>query len=222
MTASTSHRSIERLWTAMRLGVIPTGPDIRYHASMTAAGFAGGLLLLLLLPLALLGGRYVSQTEMPKDAPSPLTIVTTRPVLMGAEHLTRTNSRPAAVPARSEGLDAAVVLAADSPRVAPVGPAPPLTEIDADSRARQTKQLEKARDLIVAGDLQPARQLLAAPDMSGRPEAAFLLAESFDPNVLAAIGLTSARSEVERARVHYRRALELGLAAAERRLEALE
>jgi hypothetical protein len=53
------------------------------------------------------------------------------------------------------------------------------------------------------------------------PEAAYVLAETYDPNVLAALGITDIKAEVELARLFYERALGGGVIPARQRLEAL-
>ena len=82
--------------------------------------------------------------------------------------------------------------------------------------------LEEARALVVAGRVADARELLTQPDLETSAEAKYVLAETYDPNVLAALGITRIRAEPQRARALYEKALAEGLAAARHRIRALE
>jgi TPR repeat protein len=76
--------------------------------------------------------------------------------------------------------------------------------------------------LFRSGDVSGARLLLERAQGAGNAQAIFLLAETFDPNALAAIGAVGIRSDPARARELYGRALALGITAASARLDALK
>lgn len=82
--------------------------------------------------------------------------------------------------------------------------------------------VEVARRLIRSGDILAARQMLEQPELSQSGQALFMLAETYDPNVLAALGAVSVRAETPMARQYYEAALSQGVVAAAPRLEALE
>lgn len=82
-------------------------------------------------------------------------------------------------------------------------------------------RLEAARALVGEGDVLAARAVLAEAALASIPEAAYVIAETYDPNVLAALGITDVRAEVELARLFYERALTGGIDAARQRLEGL-
>jgi hypothetical protein len=109
------------------------------------------------------------------------------------------------------------------PALAPREPvaARPL-QAHAAPNAEQQRAIEEARDLIRAGQLQSARALLIDPRVADIGEAAFMLAETFDPNVLAALGITNVQADADAARHHYGAALAKGITAAAQRLEALQ
>ncbi len=94
---------------------------------------------------------------------------------------------------------------------------------DTADRARQViaEQISRGRRLIAKPDIPAARAALDEAVRAGEAEALFLLAETFDPNRLAALGVTDVRAEAERARHLYREALGKGLEAARARLEQL-
>ncbi len=82
--------------------------------------------------------------------------------------------------------------------------------------------LEDARRLIGEGDFPAARKVLENEAVASTPMARFLLAETFDPNFLAARGIRSVRAEVPRAVELYKEALDGGVDAARQRLNALK
>lgn len=81
--------------------------------------------------------------------------------------------------------------------------------------------IEVARAYIRSGNIVDARKHLSDPSLAGSGEAVFMLAETFDPNVLAALGVAGVQAEPAMARRLYETASGLGMTAAWRRLEAL-
>ncbi len=81
--------------------------------------------------------------------------------------------------------------------------------------------LERCEGLIAAGDIRGARQELAMAASAGSVNARFALAETFDPNVLAAWGLRDRVADAGTARVLYEQAFDAGDQRAEIRLAAL-
>ncbi len=79
-----------------------------------------------------------------------------------------------------------------------------------------------ARLMIESGDIASARAILSDAGLAGRAEAQFVLAETFDPNVLAAWGTRGIAADVEKARAHYQVALGLGQTTARERLKGLQ
>lgn len=99
---------------------------------------------------------------------------------------------------------------------APVEVAPPPPPVKPE-----VAMLDEARRLMGEGDVAAARRLLEDRTLANVPAARFLLAESYDPNFLAARGVRSVRAEVPRAIEHYKEALSGGIEAARQRLTAL-
>ena len=87
--------------------------------------------------------------------------------------------------------------------------------------ARAEALLDDARRLIGEGDFRTARSVLEDQAVAGMPDARFLLAETYDPNYLAARGVRTVRAEVPRAIELYRLALDGGIEAARQRISAL-
>jgi hypothetical protein len=98
-----------------------------------------------------------------------------------------------------------------------------ILEASADA-ARQSvaSKLEAVRGLIGEGDVLRARDALLDSDLVSEAEAVYLLAETYDPNVLAALGLVNVKAEVERARRLYEQALGGGFTGARQRLDNLQ
>lgn len=81
--------------------------------------------------------------------------------------------------------------------------------------------LAKARQHVEKGDISGARELLSGAD-EGSGAAVFALAETYDPNMLAAWGTRGVAADVARARALYRKAQGLGAERAQARLDALK
>ena len=117
----------------------------------------------------------------------------------------------AAVPAVSEPAVAA-------PAVAAPAVAPPPREIDADEL---TTLLKRAKASLAAGDIPVARLLLERA-ANVEPSAAFLLAETYDPDVLGTPDTRSITPDPAAARLWYLRAAQLGSTDAQQRLAQLQ
>ncbi len=76
--------------------------------------------------------------------------------------------------------------------------------------------------MIVSGDIQTARAALARAASDGHPGARFALAETYDPNMLAAWGRREPVADVAVARALYAQSLEAGDERARQRIESLK
>lgn len=81
--------------------------------------------------------------------------------------------------------------------------------------------LVQARKRLESGDVPGAREVLAADATTSGP-VLFALAETYDPNMLAAWGSRGVSADVQRARALYGKALDLGFGRAMARLDALK
>ena len=122
--------------------------------------------------------------------------------------------------AREAAREAAPVMpavreAAPPPREA----APPARRIDRDELAAL---LKRAKGLLAIGDITSARLLLERAADAQEPEAALMLAGTYDPQVLGSQDLRSVASDPATARLWYQKAAELGSADARRRLGQLQ
>ncbi len=125
------------------------------------------------------------------------------------------------------------VAATLEPRTAPVAALPPAVEtppvvvpppvVRAEPpRPRVEDLLAQAERLIESGDVVAARGMLAASETLAPGPIMFALAETFDPNMLAAWGTRGVTADVTKAKSLYVRARELGVARAQMRLDQLK
>jgi hypothetical protein len=112
-------------------------------------------------------------------------------------------------------------VAALKPAVVEMTPAPAEPTPAQVAAVKAEALLENARRLIGEGDFRTARSVLEDQTVSAMPTARFLLAETYDPNYLAARGVRTVRAEVPRAIELYRLALDGGVEAARQRISAL-
>ena len=84
------------------------------------------------------------------------------------------------------------------------------------------RTIADARDLLLVGRVHDARKVLAEAAVQATPEGAFALAETYDPNVLAANDIRGVNAEVDHARRLYTTALIGGIEGARQRLAALQ
>jgi len=102
----------------------------------------------------------------------------------------------------------------------------PVSLASSDARMAEARRVEEilaqASRRVGSGDVIGARDMLAAAEDGAQGPVTFALAETYDPNMLAAWGSRGVTSDVVRARALYRKALELGVTRANMRLEALK
>ncbi len=112
-----------------------------------------------------------------------------------------------------------VVAAAPPIAAPPVIAAPPARKIGADELATL---MTRAKGLLAAGDIPPARLLLERAADAQEPGAALLLAQTYDPAVLGTQDARNITADPALARTWYQRAAQLGSADAQRRLSQLQ
>jgi hypothetical protein len=95
--------------------------------------------------------------------------------------------------------------------------APPADQPKADDRLTS-----RADELLRKGDVSGARLLLERALDNRNARAAFLMGETFDPNVLTKLRVLGIRGDATKAREFYAQALALGMTEARMRMEALK
>lgn len=169
----------------------------RFHVAMGLVGFIGGLVVVVPIVQWLASMQLAGRSSVPTPAGLATAIgadLTRKPALVSAPTLADREPQPAPAPIRQTRA----------------------------TTAGHAESLEAARSLIRNGRIAVARELLARDDLVETGEAAFILAETYDPNVLAALGVTSVPADAGAARRLYDAALAKGISAAAQRLDALE
>jgi TPR repeat protein len=81
--------------------------------------------------------------------------------------------------------------------------------------------LRRGQDMLKFGDIPAARVALRRAAEAGNPEAAFILASTFDPNVLREAGVIGFAPDLGQALSWYEKASALGSEKAKRSIERL-
>ncbi|WP_262030395.1 hypothetical protein [Microvirga sp. Mcv34] len=100
--------------------------------------------------------------------------------------------------------------------------AEPKVSAPAEAPRGDDRLTSRAEELFRKGDVSGARLLFERALDGGHARAAFLLAETYDPNVLSRLGVRGIRGDAAKARDYYARARAMGIAQAGERLEALK
>ena len=137
-------------------------------------------------------------------------------------------ARPAEKPPESAAQF--VTGSVEPPRSAPVEvkssfpppvPVIPSARLIDPNKARIDELLAQAAQRIESGDVVSAREMLASADDGAQGPVSFALAETYDPNMLAAWGTRGVAADAAKAREIYHKAFDLGVAQAQKRLDAL-
>ncbi|WP_114943234.1 hypothetical protein [Microvirga calopogonii] len=127
----------------------------------------------------------------------------------------------ASLPEAIQPLPLGTATAAPTKTEAPSGPEPK-AGASAEAPRVDDRLMKRAEELFRKGDVSAARLLFERAMDGGNARAAFLLAETFDPNVLSRLGVLGIRGDAGKAREYYARARALGIAQAGERMEALK
>ena len=121
-----------------------------------------------------------------------------------------------------------VTASIEQPRPAPIEAEPPpqvpviaTARLIDPNKARIDGLLAQAAQRIDGGDITGAREMLQGADDGGQGAVFFALAETYDPNMLAAWGTRGVAADADKARALYHKAFDLGVAQAQKRLDAL-
>jgi len=123
-------------------------------------------------------------------------------------------------PAPAAAAPAPAPLSAISPvAVLPPAAAPqPARQVDPEEMANL---MQRAKSFLTSGDLMSARLLLERAAEMQVADAALLLAQTYDPDVLGTADVRNTTPEPAKARAWYQKAAQLGSADAQRRLAQL-
>ncbi|HEX5999528.1 MAG TPA: hypothetical protein VFZ16_09050 [Hyphomicrobiaceae bacterium] len=163
-------------------------------------------------------GTGTIAVAVPESAPPPS--------VHPPQHVSPPNPQEPAAPPRREATPPAPT-PPQPPKIAAPAPADLSSSLKIeDLLAQVTPQrveqlLISARRLIREGDIQAAREMLEVPETESSGVLTFMLAETYDPNVLSAT-LRGTLADPEHARQLYRKARELGDNRAQQRLDVLK
>jgi hypothetical protein len=101
----------------------------------------------------------------------------------------------------------------------PAVAAPPARRIDSDQLATM---MQRAKSMLAVGDIASARLLLERVAEAPDANAALMLAQTYDPQVLGTSDVRNITPEPAKARAWYQKAAQLGSADAQRRLAQLQ
>jgi hypothetical protein len=197
----------------------------RQQIGAAALGLVAGLMVVVPAVLWLsgwLGGpqtraasaRQVASTErMPEIKAAEV-----RPVRVQVRPVEQPEPAAQYVPTTAEPRPVAVVappVIEHTPPPAPPAKVEPPAPKPEDILAQAVRRIE-------TGDILGAREVLAASDTVKSGPVTFALAETYDPNMLAAWGARGVSADVVRARSLYFKARDLGVARAQLRLDQLK
>ncbi len=118
----------------------------------------------------------------------------------------------------SPGAGSAIV----APGLGAVTAAPPPAQVRRLDPDELAGIMKRAKSLLAAGDIPPARLLLERAAEAQEPAAALMLAQTYDPHVLGTKDIRNINADPAAARNWYRRAAQLGSSEAQRRLDQLQ
>jgi hypothetical protein len=169
-------------------------------------------------PTRLSGPASQTQGTMAARAPQQVAMLPSREDISSAYQAALQNraSAPASTaPLAAISPVAVVPPAAPPPAAAPPQPAQP---IDAEEVANL---MQRAKTFLASGDLMSARLLLERAAELQQADAALLLAQTYDPDVLGTSDVRNTTPEPAKARAWYQKAAQLGSTDAQRRLAQL-
>jgi hypothetical protein len=191
-----------------------------FNDQLRAAALGFGTGLVLVVPAVLLLTGKLGDLSLPSTS---LTGART-----GVPHVREATPQPASPPPLAEEpvkvqqlTVPTVSIAAAKPAsdAQPTAVAAPLPEAKAPAWGDTIREAEQR---IAQGNILGARELLGEPVSAEHGEALLLMAETFDPNMLAAWGVRDVVADAPRAKALYARALKAGVERARGRLQALE
>ncbi len=205
------------LWTKGRIDPVGSVAQIAANFGLAAASPKAAVMTEVREPVVEVVRTVPRLESMPVSVPATVSVPVgvARPAPMPAAAVQEPAAAPASVAALKPALAETPSVIVSTP---PVAPAP----VVLSEAAKAEALLEDARRLVGDGDFRTARSVLEDQLVSSMPAARFLLAETYDPNYLAARGVRSVRAEVPRALELYRLALDGGIEAARQRINALK
>jgi len=201
--------------------------DERWYRQQVGAavlGLAAGLMVVVPAVLWLSGWLGGPQTRASTARQQPAAEQTTAEIKTADVKPVRVQVRPVE---RSE-VTAQYVAATIEPRPIMIETPPLVEQVPAPvpqaepPRPRGEELVAQAERRIASGDIVGAREVLASNEAPASGPITFALAETYDPNMLAAWGTRGVSADVTKARSLYFKARDLGVVRAQVRLDQLK
>jgi hypothetical protein len=159
-------------------------------------------------------------------APQQVAMLPSREDISNAYQAALQNRAPAPAPAAAAPLAAIAPVAVVPPAAAPAAAPPPVAAAPQPVRRADPQEManlmQRAKGFLSSGDLMSARLLLERAAELQNADAALLLAQTYDPEVLGTSDVRNTTPEPAQARAWYQKAAQLGSADAQRRLAQLQ
>lgn len=147
----------------------------------------------------------------------------------GAAQTTQQAPPPVQTPSQVQQRVVATTVVTPTQKPAPVAPpiepvvakAPPVVAKAPPPEVSWTKAIAEGKKRILAGDIAGGREILKPAVAADEPDAIMAMAETYDPNMLAAWGVRDVAADVQMARELYQKALSAGVHSARGRLQGL-
>ncbi len=194
-----------------------SGDDDRWYRQQLGAaalGLVAGLVVVVPAVLWLsgwLGGpqtKAVAARHQSAPEAAPVRVAEVKPVKVNVAAPAEPPRVRVTAPPVVEQSRQQVAIMAPPPRVEPV-------------RSRADELVAHAKRLIESGDIPGARTVLQAAEANSSGPMTFMLAETYDPNMLASWQTRGITANPERARALYQKARDLGEGRAQQRLDWL-
>jgi hypothetical protein len=151
-------------------------------------------------------------------APQQVAMLPSREEISTAYQAALQNRAPAPAAAAPPPLSAISPVAVLPPATPPAAAPQPARQADPEEMANL---MQRAKSFLTSGDLMSARLLLERAAEMQVADAALLLAQTYDPDVLGTADVRNTTPEPAKARAWYQKAAQLGSADAQHRLAQL-
>jgi hypothetical protein len=203
---------------------LPPPPEMPRRNIGAPVGIAVAIILVATIAYYFAVGGWAPPSE---PAPAPQTASSDPPVVAPPQHDDRATS-PQSEISSQHSKASQPARSSEGETVATLQPAEPGAQLPPASKATRALDPEEIKLLmkqgeqfIAAGDVVTARIVFQRAAEAGDADAAVVLGATYDPIVLAKLGVTGLGADVDKARTWYQKAESLGSVEATRRLAIL-
>jgi hypothetical protein len=203
---------------------LPPPPEMPRRNIGAPVGIAVAIILVATIAYYFAVGAWAPPSE---PAPAPQTASSDPPVVAPPQHDDRATS-PQSEISSQHSKASQPARSSEGETVATLQPAEPGAQLPPASKATRALDPEEIKLLmkqgeqfIAAGDVVTARIVFQRAAEAGDADAAVALGATYDPIVLAKLGVTGLGADVDKARTWYQKAESLGSVEATRRLAIL-